>query len=440
MIFQGRLTANQHKGHIPLHFNIPPGTTRLSATFTTTPTREPGAFFDNMVCLSVFGPNGSRGARHNNPVRDFTIEATHASPGYLPGRIEPGRWSVVMDCFRLLGPVDYHLEITLETVSIPAKPALIRRPTGARGRGWYRGDLHAHTSHSDGAWDIPALVAWARSRALDFMTLSDHNTVSGYAELHALAGDDLLTLGGMELTTHYGHALSLGGSDWHEWRAGPVTAKSMPDLARDIMGAGALFVIAHPMSPGDPACTGCRWEYTDMMPGNAKLVEIWNGGPWSDYNEEGLALYRHWLALGHRLLATAGSDIHGPEGGIGPIGFNHVEADHLTEPAILRAVASGRNFLSSGPRLILTAEAPDGALAGMGDTVPGGSNFHADWQSGAVPLTLTFVDATGDRRSQSIAANATGVAGLSGAQRFVMAELRDSAGRLNAVTNPIFVG
>ncbi len=76
-----------------------------------------------------------------------------------------------------------------------------------------------------------------------------------------------------------------------------------------------------------------------MMPGNAHLVEIWNGGPWSDYNEERLALFQHWLALGHRLRATAGSDIHGPHGGQGPIGFNHVEADALTEAAILRAVS-----------------------------------------------------------------------------------------------------
>ena len=109
MILSGQLTANDHKSHIPLSFDVPPGTTRLSARFCTEPKRELGAFFDTMICLSVFGPNGPRGARHNNPVRDFVIEATSASPGYLPGPIESGRWTIYMDCFRILGPVSYTL-------------------------------------------------------------------------------------------------------------------------------------------------------------------------------------------------------------------------------------------------------------------------------------------------------------------------------------------
>lgn len=440
MILSGQLTAAQHKSHIPLQFDVPPGTTRLLARFHTSPKREPGAFFDNMVCLSLFGPNGPRGARHNNPVRDFAIEATRATPGYLPGKIEPGAWTVYMDCFRLLGTVDYTLEITCETGAVKAQSAYPAPQPLPRGKGWYRGDLHAHTLHSDGSWDVPDLVAWARRRGLDFLTLTDHNTASGQPQAHALAGDDLLTMGGLELTTHWGHALSLGGDDWHEWRVGSVTGRTMPMLADDVMGSGALFVIAHPMSPGDPSCTGCRWEYGDMMPGNAPLIEVWNGGPWSDYNEEGLTLFQHWLALGHRLRATAGSDIHGAEGGVGQIGFNHVEADALTEPAILRAVSQGRNYLSSGPRLILTAKTPMGEVAGMGDTVPAGSTFHADWQSDHLPLTVSLVDATGLRSAQAVPAEASGVAELAGAMRFVMAELRDATGRLHAVTNPIFVG
>ena len=439
MILSGQLTPAQHKSHVPLEFDVPAGTTRLTARFTTSPERSPGEMFDNMVCLSLWGPAGPRGARHNNPVSDFVIEATHATPGYLPGRIEPGRWTLFMDCFRILGPIDYQLEILCESDAIPAKPGYPRQPTHARGPGWYRGDLHAHTLHSDGSWDVPDLVNWARETGLDFMTLSDHNTTSGHAQVHSLASDTLLTIGGMELTTHWGHALALGGTELHEWRVGEVTRRTMPMLADDIMSKGAQFVIAHPMSPGDPSCTGCRWEYADMMPGNSHMVEIWNGGPWSDYNEEGLALFQHWLALGLRLRATAGSDIHGPEAAKGPIGFNHVEAESLTETAILHAISRGRNYLSSGPRLILTAETPEGHIAGMGETVPHGSTFHADWQSEHMPLKLHFVDQTGRKAAQSIPAEAAGVEELPDAARFVMAELRDATGRLHAVTNPIFV-
>lgn len=439
-LLTGTLTSADHKSHIPLAFDVPAGTTRLRGRFAVSPERASGALFDNLISLSLFGPDGPRGARHNNPDMGFAISRTTATPGYLPGRIEPGRWTLWLDCFRILGPdpVSYRLEIACETDRVAAEPAFVARSPKPRGPGWYRGDLHGHTLHSDGSWDISDLVRWAHDRRLDFVTLSDHNTISGHAQLHALASDDLLTIGGMELTTHFGHALSLGGEDWHEWRCGAVTGRSMPELAEAIMTAGALFVIAHPMAPGDPACTGCRWEFPEMRPGPARLVEIWNGGPWSDYNEDGLALYRQWLAQGHRLLATAGSDIHGPEGGTGPIGFNHVDADALSETAVLAAIKAGRNYLSSGPRLILTAMAGGESFA-MGATAPRNAVFHAAWQTEAMPLTLVFHDRTGVIGRQNLAPDAEGMAEHAGASGFVMAELRDSTGRLHAVTNPIFV-
>lgn len=424
--FSGRLEASAHKTHQALSFDLPPGVTRLAGRFHATPDRSPGQFLDNMICLSLWGPAGGRGARHNNPDRGFEIEATRATPGFLPGPPEPGHWTVSLDIFRLLGPIDYRLEIEISTTPQPAAAPRPRRSTRARGRGWYRGDLHSHTFHSDGSWSVADLVTWARASELDFLALTDHNTTSGHAELQALASDDLLTIGGMELTTHHGHAVT-HGAGLPDWRGA--------DAPRRLLEAGRPLTIAHPMAPGDEAgCTGCRWGFADLMPGPARQVELWNGGPWSDYNEEGLALFRSWLNAGHRLVATAGSDIHGPEGTSGPIGFNHVEAEALTEAAVLAAVAAGRNYLSSGPQLILTA----GEVA-MGGQAVAGTPVAAHWRSGPVPLTLNLVDATGLRRAQPVAPEARGVVELSGAEAWVMAELRDARGTVHALSNPIFL-
>jgi hypothetical protein len=440
-ICTGTMDEADHKGHIPIAFDVPAGTTRLLGRFSASPVRADGAFYDNLISLSLFGPGGPRGARHNNPVRDFAIEAARATPGYLPGPIEAGRWTVVMDTFRVLGRVDWRLEIECDTAPVPDHAPFVATPAAPRGPGWYRGDLHAHTLHSDGSWDIADLVAWARGRGLDFMTLTDHNTPSGHAEAMSLGGNDLLTMGGIELTTHYGHALSLGRRDWQEWRTGAVTGRTMPDIAQEVMAKEALFIIAHPMSEGDPACTGCRWEYDDMRPGPARIVEIWNGGPWADYNETGLALYREWLAGGHRLVATAGTDIHGPEGGEGPLGLNHVWAEALTEAAILAAVSAGRNYLSSGPLLILSAQGAGGKVIAMGGDMPAGAIVRVDYATEDTPLTLVFHDGTGMLSRLDLATHASGQAALGVAPRtFVMAELRDAAGLLHAVTNPIFVG
>lgn len=428
----GTLTEADHKSHREVSFPVPPGITRLTLRLTTSPTRARGALYDNMICLSLWGPNGARGALHNNPTTEFELEATRATPGLLPGPIEPGTWVAGLDVFRLLGPDPVTWRLEVETCTTELRPAtlpLMRRPR-PRGRGWYRGDLHSHTLHSDGSWHVAELIGWARARELDFLALTDHNTISGHAEAMSLASDDILILGGMEMTTHHGHAVT-HGAGWHEWRGA-----DMVGLAQAAMARGASFTIAHPMAPGDDAgCTGCRWTFADMMPGPARQVEIWNGGPWSDYNEEGLALFRRWLSQGHRLVATAGSDIHGPEGGQGPIGFNHVEAETLTEAAILQAIALGRNYLSSGPRLILTAgEVP------MGGTVAAGATFHLDWHTGATPARLILTDATGTRDTRALEPGTQGGMDWQGApEAWVMAELRDSRDQVQAITNPIFV-
>jgi hypothetical protein len=442
LTFDGTLTEADHKAHVPVAFDVPPGTTRLSARFTATPDRAAGALFDNLISLSLFGPAGARGARHNNPDMDFAIDAAGATPGYTPGAPEAGRWTVYLDTFRVLGPdpVRWQLEITLSDDPVAVAPAVPFPVPADRGPGWYRGDLHAHTLHSDGTWDVPDLVGWARARGLDFLTVTDHNTVSSHAPAQTLADDALLVLGGSELTTHSGHALTLGHPGWQEWRTGPVTGRSMPEIATEVRGRGALFVIAHPMAPGDPACTGCRWEYADMMPGNAGLVEIWNGGPWSDYNEDGLRLFRAWLAQGHRLRATAGSDVHGDYLGQGEVGFNHVLAEAFAPAAILAAVRAGRNYLSSGPRLVLTARGADGVEVPMGGQVTGPAGVAADWSALGQPMNLRLVGVAGVLAEQAVSADQPGQFTLrTTGPGFVMAELRDAAGRLHAVTNPIFL-
>ena len=216
----------------------------------------------------------------------------------MPGALQPGVWTVWIDTHRVLpsDTITYYFEIDISTEALDEPDSRwIKGTTSPRGAGWYRGDLHGHTLHSDGSWDVPDLIQYTCDYRLDFVTLSDHNPVSGLPQLDSLASDDLLTIGGMELTTYYGHALALGVRDWVEWRVG-IESATMPTLAARAMDAGATFIIAHPMSLGDPVCTGCDWGYPDMVPGNARCVEIWNSA-WDSgrQNEDALRLWYRWL-------------------------------------------------------------------------------------------------------------------------------------------------
>jgi histidinol phosphatase-like PHP family hydrolase len=60
---------------------------------------------------------------------------------------------------------------------------------------WYRGDCHAHTNCSDGFYSPPQLVELAKTEGLDFLAITDHNTIDAFSKIEDDPG--LLILRGM---------------------------------------------------------------------------------------------------------------------------------------------------------------------------------------------------------------------------------------------------
>ncbi|UCH26525.1 MAG: CehA/McbA family metallohydrolase [Trueperaceae bacterium] len=359
----------------PLHFDVPEGTTQVHVQFDYTPLHPAGHQHRHQLSLMVFDPDGPRLGISRPGKEGAYINAVRPSPGGVPAPIKPGIWTVFVLVYRLLTPsepVDYTLQITTTSDEISAEP-VVWQPGAVRSRGpgWYRGDLHAHSIHSDGSMTIAELVRFWREREVDFMTLSDHDTISGLAEVRSLAADDLLTLGGMEISTFLGHAVAVGVEEWFDWRTADGRQIPVPEIAQAVIDGGALFTIAHPRDEGEPWCCGCRWLHEDMMPGNALAVEIWNG-VWAERNEEALRLFYSWLNRGHRIVATSGTDLHrrSQMEGPGRTALNVVFAEDLTEKAIVAAVKAGRSYLSSGPELGFTATSASGVTAMVGDRLP----------------------------------------------------------------------
>jgi hypothetical protein len=440
----GTLDYHHSKTHIPHAFTLPPGTTRLEIRFDYAPIQCEGQPVQNDLSLTLFDPQGARGARHCNPDRDLVITQHNATPGYVPGLL-PGIWTVWIDAHRIMPSeaVHYWLEIHISDAPIQEKPLNWAKPIlKPRGPGWYRGDLHGHTRHSDADWDVPDFVRYGREFKLDFVTLTDHNTVSPLAQLDSLASDALLTMGGTELTTYYGHALALGVREWQEWRV-DAARQTMPQLAERAVQNGALFIIAHPHSIGDPYCTGCNWQYPDLWPGSARCVEIWNG-PWDgdSGNEAALKTWYEWLNQGYRMVGTAGTDIHGPLIYDPAPGFNVVYAQERDEAEILQAIRQGHLYLSAGPRLSFTAHSATGESAMVGDHIPGADiRFTLTWE-GCGPDDQLFIQING-LLTQHLTATAEGTHGwhMRGDQRgWCAVELRSVEGRMRAITNPIFCG
>ena len=439
----GTLDYRQQKQHIPHAFTMPEGATRLTINFDYEPKFSQGQNYRNDLSLTVFDPEWARGARHNNNDRNLTITETWATLGYLPGKLQSGVWTAWIDTHRVLPPdtIHYWFEIEISDEPVETRAPFVKAPTAPRGAGWYRGDLHGHSLHSDARWDVPDLAQYARDYKLDFVTLSDHNTTSGMPQLDSLAGDGLLTIGGMELTTYSGHALALGVRKWVDWRT-EIDDTTMPQRVEEARAAGATFIIAHPLSMGDPVCTGCDWGFVDMMPGSARCVEVWNSAWESDRQNEGaLALWYSWLNQGYRMVGTRGTDIHGPLNYTN-VGFNVVYAEALSEAEILRAIRQGHLYISAHPVLDLRAKGSDGSSGMVGDFVGGETvEISLKWQecSEGERLRLiingkiaeeTPVGASGERTWTLTA----------GETSWCVVEIRGANGEMRAVTNPIFLG
>jgi hypothetical protein len=458
--FEGTLTAADAKRHILHSFEVGPNTSRLRIRLWHSEGFADG--LNNMLTLSLFDPQGCRGAGHREGesheggrLHVVMIDAARATSGYHPGALPAGTWIVEIDTHRITPaePCIYRVDIDVDasvdmSEPLPSAPSRTRAATVQARRGWYRGDLHGHTVHSDGSWDVPDLIASARRFKLDFVSLTDHNTVSALPQMDAARAEDLLTIGGMELTTFYGHALALGTREWVDWRVRDGafgSRRTMPVIAEEVTADGHLFIIAHPASIGDPFCTGCDWTYDDMMPGPAKIVEVWNGGDWDSdsNNERALALYYAWLDQRYRLVATAGTDVHGPFPEDACPGFDVVYAEALDERAILGAIAQGHLYLSSGPQLEFTARASTGAKAMMGDvlTLAGsGAIVEASWSDCSARDRVRLIVDGDTLEERSAGAQGQHTWQLDADQaHWCLIEVRDENDRIAALTNPIFL-
>lgn len=453
--FSTTLASGDGKRHIPHTFTVPAACSRLTIRLHYAPRLGDG--ISNLLTLTLFDPDGFRGAGHRGgDTHVVELTPTTATRGYLIGAIPPGEWIVQIDTHLVLpdAPVRYTLDVQSESdPAVAAAPA--PRPVADFSRvlnpnpGWYRGDLHCHTLHSDASWTTQELVAEARRQRFDFIALTDHNTVSPLAEMADLGGDGLLTMGGQELTTFWGHAVCLGAYEWLDWRVDREGVQ-MAAIATQLYAQDKLYIIAHPYAIGDPYCTGCRWLYTSMMPGTARLVEIWNG-PWfgihpleHNQNEDGIGIYYRWLNEGLRLVATAGSDAHGPKGYLGGVGCNVVYAEELSTKGILRALAQGHLYLSTGPTLHLQAQNGQGTTAMIGDTLAvAGDSTHVSttWADAPAGATVRLIvnGAVQERQPIDSGGEARWTLPAYG-PRWCTVELRGKDGAMLAVTNPIFFG
>jgi hypothetical protein len=323
----------------------------------------------------------------------FHLSEGTATPGYLPGPIYAGIWHIVLGLYQLAPQgCEYRVTVSLEQTHTRASPlAQLSETAPCPGPRWYRGDLHAHTWHSDGSAPLDDLVAAARAQSLDFVAVTEHNTVSHLPLLQGWSSPDLLLIPGVEISTYHGHANVWPVDGFVDFRC--TSTEEMARVRDAVRSRQALFSVNHPRDGGPD------WEFDGLL--NADCVEVW-GGPWIISNYQALALWDALLRQGQRVNAVGGSDKHqGPFSG--ELGWYElgtpctwVFAEELSSEAIMAGVQAGRAVISEspiGPSLEMTAEWAGGRVV-MGDTLelPAGTLFQLHCETtGAAGHVLRLV-------------------------------------------------
>ncbi|CAM3842132.1 CehA/McbA family metallohydrolase [Mucilaginibacter galii] len=373
---------------------------------------------------------------------EFFINEADASTGYIPGKITPGIWHVLIYSSTIIkAGLDWKLEISLSKTQ-PKKPFIIKPAKKIINQitGWYSGDLHMHTLHSDGKRTQQELVDEAVSKKLDYIISTEHNTNSANLKWGYYDPNNLLVINGEEITTTaFGHwnALGLKTKTLIDWRYTP-TDKVIQRYINMVHNDGGLCIINHPFYTKDLS-NGFKFDPL-LFDG----IEIWNGN-WDFMDAKALKWWQQLLKQGNHLLAIGASDTHKATGSENNLGnpSTIVYAEGLSKEAILNGLRNRTTYISSLGKidLIFNAQTSNGK-ATIGETLkvkPAGevsANLVLKPLPNAVVTLigeqgpLFTVKADREQYQWTIPAAST---------KFIRIEVRDAKDQMLILTNPIWL-
>ncbi|NOZ48805.1 MAG: CehA/McbA family metallohydrolase [Chloroflexi bacterium] len=325
--------------------------------------------------------------------------------------------------------------------------------------GWYAGDFHAHTTASDGENSPDALMQMAVAAGLDFVSITDHNTVAGLDAFQEPL--PLPAIRGIEITLFSGHFNVFGLDGAPAWlqlfRAGsepePERRKRLSeqvvvaDLMQQCQAEGFLVSINHPL------LAPWGWQESDVYLSRIDCLEIWNDPTWPDNasaNPATVDMWTQWLNAGYRITAIGGSDFHFTVSGADAhhpaihLPRTLVYAEQLSAAAILRGVRRHHVYVSMEPSLTFHVQGHEGRFAigtDMGE-MTGNIELQATVSTHLPDVVIQIIKngvPIGTKRCQGEQGSLACLDHVDGTPVWCC-DVRDAEGRIIAVTNPIFAG
>ena len=208
---------------------------------------------------------------------------------------------------------------------------------------WYKGNLHTHSTCSDGSLRPGEVMDVYSSAGYDFLALTDHwceSDSGNYGKMLIFSGAELDT-GDMMNSPVY-HIVGIGMKEKTGFR--PDRTRDPQEVVDAIHMAGGIAILAHP-----------SWSVTDpekvMKIKGIDGVEIYNtisGIPWNGDRADSSQYFDIWGSNGRIFYAMAADDAHGFTGEQ-TYSYIMVNSEKKTEESIIDSIKTGNFYASQGP-------------------------------------------------------------------------------------------
>ena len=218
---------------------------------------------------------------------------------------------------------------------------------------WFKGNLHAHTTLSDGTATPERQAADYREEGYDFLSVTDHNAMHKLTHLNA---DGFLLLPGWERDIPYGpdkclHVVGQFPADFplDEFARprGDPDVLSMQDLLDEMGWENDFITLAHPVwSRMEPEEVRALRGY--------HAIEVFNTGTERLCHAGRADIYWDMLLReGRRIWGVACDDTHGKTARSDRFGgWVMVRAEALTTINLLSALRQGHFYSTQGPDIL----------------------------------------------------------------------------------------
>jgi len=193
-----------------------------------------------------------------------------------------------------------------------------------KGKRMFIGDLHMHSTYSDGATSPTVVCESTLSNYMDFMSLTDHDTTQGDVDLLAREKQSGLSypiIVGEEVTRDWAHIVALGIDR-------PIPkGTDPPSTLQLIHEAGGLAILAHPNWPEN------EWGRSALAKGLTSGLDAFEA------REDTPKYYPDWKAAERLPSMVSSTDSH--SGTFGELTRTFVFAEDDSPEAIVAAVRNG---------------------------------------------------------------------------------------------------